>query len=74
MGYLKSISPKHNSGDYHYTKLRVVRSSVCPCVRPESLTGSHLTPVKKPAFFASLSFDVTEAVDRKSYIIATALG
>ena len=43
-----------------------VRACVRACVRPESITGSHLTPVKKPAFFASLSFDVTEAVDQKS--------
>ena len=46
----------------HYTKLTVVRVSV----RPENITGSNLTPVQKLAFFASLSFDVTEAVGRKS--------
>ena len=39
---------------------------VCASVRPERITRSNLTPVKKLAFFASLSFDVTEAVDRKS--------
>ena len=33
---------------------------------PGSITGSDLTRVQKLAFFASLSFDVTEAVDRKS--------
>ena len=51
-----------HTNQYHYTKLTVVRVSV----HPESITGSDSTPVKKPAFFASLSFDITEAVDRKS--------
>ena len=49
---------------YHYTNLTVVHPCVRVCVRPESITGSYLTPVKKLVFFASLSFDVTEAVDR----------
>ena len=40
--------------------------SVRASVRPESITGSNLTPGQKLAFFASLSFEVTEAVDRKS--------
>ena len=35
-------------------------------VRPESITGSNLTRVKKLAFFTSRSFDVTEAADRDS--------
>ena len=43
---------------YHYTNLTVVR----PSVHPESITGSYLTPFKKLAFFASLSFDITEAI------------
>ena len=47
----------------HYT---VVCACVRACVRPESITGSYLTSVKKLAFFASLNFDVTEAVDRNS--------
>ena len=46
------------SGAHHYTNLTVV----CPSVRPESITGNNLTPVKKLTFLASRSFDITEAV------------
>ena len=48
----------------YYPKLQL---SVRASIRPESITKSYLTPVKKVVFFASLSLDVTEAVDRNSY-------
>ena len=39
-------------------------SVVCLCVRPSGkVTGRYLTLVKKLAFFASLSSDLTEVVD-----------
>ena len=46
--------------------LLCVRACVRPSVRPEIITGSHLTPVQKLALLASLSVDITEAVDQKS--------
>ena len=51
----------------------ILQLSVHACVRASvrpsgKVIGSYLTRGKKLAFFASLSFDVTEAVDRNSLI------
>ena len=48
---------------HHFTNLTVVRLSVCTYGK---VTGSYLTRVKKVTILSSLSFDVTEAVDRNS--------
>ena len=49
----------------------ILQLSVCACVRAcvctsGKVTGSYLTRIKNLAFFASVSFDSTEAVDRNS--------
>ena len=60
-------APTLPHSQYHYTNLTVVRASVRVSVRPSGkVTGSYLTRVNKLAFFASLSFDITEVVDRNS--------
>ena len=50
---------------YHHYIILILLLSIRLSVRPESITGSYLTPVKKVTLFASLSFDITEAIARK---------
>ena len=53
----------HDLACYNIIIILILQLSVRACVHPESITGSNLTPVEKLAFFASRSFDVTEAVE-----------
>ena len=52
---------------YAYTLYSIIILILQLSVRPSrKVTGSYLTRVKNHAFFASVSFDVTEAVDGNS--------